>query len=94
MTCSIGYPAAALIAIRCRTPSVPVEPIAMNTVRIPASASVRSRGSSRRVGTDVQPAGFAENRDRGFARVQRGDRIAAREYAPRTIPLPTRRVRR
>jgi hypothetical protein len=25
-------PAAALIAIRCRTPSIPIDPIAMNTV--------------------------------------------------------------
>jgi hypothetical protein len=42
-------PAAVLIAIRCRTPSIPTDPIAMNTVRMPSNASVRSRGSSRRV---------------------------------------------
>ncbi|MGZ6668320.1 MAG: hypothetical protein ACXVH3_26765 [Solirubrobacteraceae bacterium] len=36
VTCSIEeLPAAALIAIRCRTPSIPIDPIAMNTVRIP-----------------------------------------------------------
>jgi hypothetical protein len=50
VTCSIdGILAAALIARRCRTPSFPIDPIAMNTVRIPSRASVRSRGSSRRV---------------------------------------------
>ena len=33
VTCSIEpIPAAALIAIRCRTPSTPTDPIAMNTV--------------------------------------------------------------
>ena len=35
--------AAALIAICCRTPSVPVDPIAMKIVRIRSSAAVRSR---------------------------------------------------
>jgi hypothetical protein len=43
VTCSIeGIVAAAPIAIRCRTPSIPTDPIAMNMVRIPANASVRS----------------------------------------------------
>ena len=45
VTCSIEeMPAAALTAVRCRTPSIPVDPIAMNTVRIPSNVSVRSRG--------------------------------------------------
>jgi len=35
LTCSIEeIPAVALIAIRCRTPSIPTDPISMNTVRI------------------------------------------------------------
>ena len=51
VTCSIEeIAAAASIAIRCRTPSVPTDPIAMNTVLIPSSAAVRLRGSSRWVG--------------------------------------------
>jgi hypothetical protein len=49
VTCSIEpIAAAALIAIRCRTSPIPIDPIAINTVRIPSNASVRSRGSSRR----------------------------------------------
>lgn len=49
--------AAAWIATRCRTPSIPTDPIAMNTVRIPSKASVRSRGSSRRVRRMCSPPG-------------------------------------
>jgi hypothetical protein len=45
MTCSIDeIPAAALMAIRCRTPSIPTDPIAMNTAWIPSNASVTWRG--------------------------------------------------
>jgi len=58
VTCSIEeIPAAALIAIRCRTPSVPTDPIAMNTARIPSSASMTSRESSSCVGRTCRPSG-------------------------------------
>ena len=93
VTCSIeGIVAAALIAIRCRTPSIPIDPIAMNTVRIPSSASVRSRGSSRRVGRMCSPAGSPKVR-----RALSGSRTSAataspRASTPRTISLPTRPV--
>jgi len=47
VTCSIEeMPAAALMAIRCRTLSVPTDPIAMNTVRIPSSAPWRPSSST------------------------------------------------
>jgi hypothetical protein len=91
VTCSIEeIPAAALIVLCCRTPSVPVEPIAMNTVPIPSSASVRSRGSSRRVGPMRSPPGFAEGAA-GFAGVtdERGDRITAREHAADDLTADT-----
>jgi site-specific recombinase XerD len=82
-------PAAALIAIFCRTPSIPVDPIAMNTVRIPSSAWVRSRGSSRRVGRMCSPPGSPKAR-----RALPGSRTSAataspRASTPRTIWLPT-----
>ncbi|HEY1909097.1 MAG TPA: hypothetical protein VGG91_23845 [Myxococcaceae bacterium] len=80
VTCSIEETLeAALIAIRCRTPSLPTDPIAMNTVRIPWNASVSSRGSSRRW-DDVQPATCPE-RAAGLVGVanDRGDRLAARQ---------------
>ena len=85
-------PAAALIAIRCRTPSIPTDPIAMNTVRIPSNASVRSRGSSRRVGRMCSPSGSPKAR-----RALSGSRTSAataspRASTPRTISLPTRPV--
>ena len=93
VTCSIEeIPAAALIVIRCRTPSVPVDPIAMKTVRIPSSAAVRSRGSSRRVGRMRRPPGSPKAR-----RALPGSRTSAataspRASRPRTISLPTRPV--
>jgi len=93
VTCSIEeIPAAALIAIRCRAPSIPVDPIAMNTVRIPSSAAVRSRGSSRRVGRMCSPPGSPKAR-----RALPGSRTSAataspRASTPRTIWLPTRPV--
>jgi hypothetical protein len=93
VTCSIEeIPAAALITIRCRTPSVPTDPIAMNTVRIPSSASVRSRGSSRRVGRMRSPPVSPKAR-----RALPGSRTSAataspRASTPRTMSLPTRPV--
>jgi hypothetical protein len=62
VTCSIEpIRAAALIAIRCRTPWIPVDPIAMNTVRIPSKASVRSRGDDQ--GLHVAGGEFHRVRD-------------------------------
>jgi hypothetical protein len=93
VTCSIeDIPAAALIAIRCGTPSIPIDPIAMNTVRIPFNAAVRSRGSSRRVGRMSSPSGSPKAR-----RALPGSRTSAataspRVSTPRTISLPTRPV--
>ena len=83
VTCSIeGIPAAALIAIRCRTPSIPTDPIAMNTARNPVQCLSKVARVVQARGTDAQPAGLAEDAA-GFAGVanERGDRIAAREYA-------------
>ena len=91
VTCSIeDIPAAALIAVRCRTPSVPTDPIAMNTVLIPSSAAVRSRGSSRRVGRMCSPPRLPKG-PAGLAGVadQRGDRIAAREQAADNLAADT-----
>ena len=43
VTCSIdGMSEAALIAMRCSTPWMPIDPIAMNTVRTPPSAFATS----------------------------------------------------
>ena len=60
------------------TPSIPVEPIAMNTVRIPYSAAVRSRGSSRRVGRMCSPPGSPKARRAlpGRGRARRPHRLA------------------
>jgi hypothetical protein len=68
-----------LIAIRCTTPSVPVDPIAMNTVPIPPQCLGKVARVVQAGGTDAQPAGFAEGAA-GLAGVayERGDRIAAR----------------
>jgi len=93
LTCSIEeISAAALIAIRCRTPSIPIDPIAMNTVLILSSAAVRSRGSSRRVGRMCSPPGSPKAR-----RALPGSRTSAvtaspRASTPRTISRPTRPV--
>jgi hypothetical protein len=74
VTCSIdGISAAALIAIRCRTPSIPIDPIAMNTVRTPSNASETSRASSRRVGRMSSRSGSPNARRP----------VSGRERAPR-----------
>src|SRR5262249_4410578 len=74
------------------TPSMPTDPIAMNTLRIPSNASARSRGSSRRVGRMLSPAGSPKAR-----RALPGSRTSPgadspRASTPRTISLPTRPV--
>src|SRR5215475_1673990 len=81
--------AATLIAIRCRTPWVPIDPIAMNTVRIPSSAAARSRRSFTRVGRMCSPSWSPKTR-----RAPSGSRTSAatpapRSSRPRTISLPT-----
>jgi hypothetical protein len=79
VTCSIEeIPAAALIAIRCTTPSIPIDPIAMNTVRIPSNASVTSRGSSRWVGRMCSLSGSPKAR-----RALPGSRTIAATASPR-----------
>ncbi len=93
MTCSMEeIPAAALIAIRCRTPSIPTDPVVMNTVRTPSNASARSRGSSRRVSRMCSPSASPKAR-----RALSGSRTSAatappRSSIPRTTSLPTRPV--
>src|SRR5215469_11147617 len=93
VTCSTEpVAAAALIAIRCRTPSIPTDPIAMNTAAIPSKAPARSRGSSSRVARMCSPPGSPNSR-----RALPGSRTSAvtaspRASTPRTISLPTRPV--
>jgi hypothetical protein len=45
-----------------QTPSIPTDPIAMYTRRVPSNASARSRGSSRRVRRMCSPSGLPKAR--------------------------------
>lgn len=65
VTCSIdGVRAAALIAMLCRTPLMPIDPIAMNTARMPSSGLATSCGSKRRVARMESPSGSPRVRRR------------------------------
>ena len=81
MTCLIeAIPAAVVIAIRCRTPSIPIDPIAMNTVRIRQCLAKVAR-IVQVGGPYAQPVGFAEDAA-GLVGVtnERGDPITARQH--------------